>query len=428
MSDMSRPMTITEKILAQSADLPEVTPGQMITARIGLVYTMDLWAKDVFDHLKETGVKSVFDSQKVVIIFDHCMPPTDVKSANLHNKIRKVAKEFDVPIYDVGHQGVMHQLVAEEGYLVPAIIAVGTDSHAPTGGGMGAVVVGMGATDAAVAMATGELWLRVPSSVRVEVHGEMPKGTMSRDIMTSLMGQKGWDGTKAVWAYQAVELTGETVKKMSMDSRFSLCNMASDMGIKNAIVAPDEVTLSYLKGRARGTPQLFQSDEDATYADRITLDVSEMEPQVACPHSPDNVKPLAHVLGAKIHVATIASCSNGRLEDLQIAARILKGRKVHPNVRMIVSPASQRIYSQAMEDGTFSVFLKAGVLISHSTCGPCLGVQGVVLGDGDVCIGTLPRNMKGRLGSPKAEIYLANPAVVAASAIKGEIADPREFL
>jgi len=421
-------MTITEKILAQAARLPEVIPGQMVTARVGLVYTMDLWAKDVFDHLRETGAKRVFDSEKVVVVFDHCMPPTDVKSANLHNEIRKVAREFSVPIYDVGHQGVMHQLVAEEGYLAPGMIAVGTDSHAPTGGGMGAVVVGIGATDAAIAMATGELWLRVPSSVRVEVHGEMPRGTMSRDIMTFLMGQKGWDGTKAVWAYQAVELAGETVKKMSMDSRFALCNMASDMGIKNAIVGPDDVTLKYLKGRARSTPQLFQSDTDAGYADQMTLDVSDMEPQVACPHSPDHVKPLSHIRGAKINVATIASCSNGRLEDLHAAAQILKGRKIHPDVRMIVSPASQRIYGQAMEDGTFDVFLKAGVLISHSTCGPCLGVQGVVLGDGDVCIGTLPRNMKGRLGSPKAEIYLANPAVVAASAIKGEIADPGEFL
>jgi len=186
--------------------------------------------------------------------------------------------------------------------------------------------------------------------------------------------------------------------------------------------------LKYLKGRARSTPHLFQSDTDAGYADQMTLDVSGMEPQVACPHSPDHVKPLSHMIGAKINVATIASCSNGRLEDLHAAAQILRGRKVHPDVRMIVSPASQRIYGQAMEDGTFDVFLKAGVLISHSTCGPCLGVQGVVLGDGDVCIGTLPRNMKGRLGSPNAEIYLANPAVVAASAIKGEIADPGEFL
>jgi 3-isopropylmalate/(R)-2-methylmalate dehydratase large subunit len=351
-----------------------------------------------------------------------------VNYANLHNEVRKLAKEFDVPIYDVGRQGIMHHVVAEEGYLVPGIIAVGTDSHALTGGALGAVVLGMGATDAAIAMATGELWLRVPATVKVEIRGSLPKGTLSRDIMLYLMGQKGWDGTKAEWAYQAIELTGETVKNMSMDSRFALCNLSSDAGAKNAIIPPDKVTQNYLKGRTKRTYQFFQSDPQAKYADTISLDASAFEPQVACPHSPDNVKPLSQVLGTKVHVATVSSCSGGRLEDLHVAAQILKGRKVHPDVRMIVSPASQKIYQQAMEDGTFNILIKAGVLIGHPTCGPCHGAQLVILGDGEVCIGSVPRNMQGRMGSPKAEIYSANPAVVAASAIKGAIADPREFL
>jgi 3-isopropylmalate/(R)-2-methylmalate dehydratase large subunit len=425
---MSRPMTITEKILAHAAGLSEVSPGQLIAAKIGLVYIADYLAKIVFSHLKSIGATKVFDPEKVVVVFDHFAPAPDVSFANLHNDVRRLAKEFEVPTYDIGRQGLMHQIVCEEGYLVPGIIAVGTDSHSLTGGAMGAVVLGVGATDAAVAMATGDLWLRVPASVKVEVIGNLPKGTMSRDIMGSLMGQKGWDGTRAEWTYQAIELRGEAVRNMTVDSRLALCNLASDTGAKNAIIPPDEVIQDYLKGRARGPFQFFQSDQDAKYAETITFDVSSLEPQVACPHSPDNVKPLPQVLGKKINVATISSCSGGRLEDLHIAARILAGRKVHPDVRMIVSPASQTIYREAMEDGTFSTLLKAGALVTHSTCGPCHGGELVVLGDGEVCIGSIPRNMEGRLGSPKAEIYSANPAVVAASAIEGAIADPKDFL
>jgi len=425
---MIRPMTITEKILASGAGLTEVSAAQMINAKIGLAYTMDFLGKAVLTHLKEVGATKVFDREKVVIVFDHNTPAATVDYANLQNQVRQLAKEFEISVYDVGQQGLMHHVVAEEGYLIPGIIAVGTDSHALTGGALGAVVLGMGATDAAVAMATGEIWLRVPSSVRVEVAGDLPKGTMSRDIMIYFLGQKGWDGTRAEWTYQAIELVGETIDRMSMDSRFAICNLASDAGAKNAIIAADEVTKKYIEGRSRAKPLFFQSDKDAEYAEKIHIDVSDMEPQVACPHSPDNVKPLSKVLGTKINVATVASCSNGRLEDLHIAARILKDRKLHPGVRMIVSPASQKIYMEALEDGTFSTLLKAGVMIGHSTCGPCTGSQLVVLGDGEVLIGSVPRNMKGRIGSSKAEIYSANPAVVAASAIKGVISDPKEFL
>jgi len=424
---MSKAMTLTEKIMAQSAGLAEVVPGQMVTAKIGLAYTMDTLGKIVFDHLRSAGATKVFDPEKVLVVFDHFAPAPDVNYANLHNEVRRLAKQYNVRIYDIGHQGIMHHVVAEEGYLVPGIIAIATDSHALTGGALGAMVLGVGATDAAMAMASGELWLRVPATVKVEISGSLPKGTMSRDIMLYLLGQKGWDGTNAEWAYQAIELTGETVKNMSMDSRFALCNLSSDAGAKNAIIPPDDVTRDYLKGRTKRTFQFFQSDPQAEYADTISLDASTFEPQVACPHSPDNVKPLSQVLGTKIHVATISSCSGGRLEDLHVAAQILKGRKVHPDVRMIVSPASQKIYQEAVEDGTFSTLLKSGVLIGHATCGPCHGGQLVVLGEGEVCIGSVPRNMQGRMGSPKAEIYSANPAVVAASAIKGVIADPREF-
>ena len=425
---MSKPMTITEKIMANAAGLAEVSPGQMITAKIGLAYTMDTIAMNVLNKLKAVGATRVFDPAKVAIIFDHNAPPPDVHYADLHNRIRALARQYGIRIFDIGQGGIMHQIVAQEGYLIPGIVAVGTDSHALTGGAMGAVALGVGATDAAMAMATGTIWLRVPESVKVEIEGTLPKGTMSRDIMFYFMGQKGWDGTKADWAYQAIELTGSTVRSMTMDSRLAFCNASSDAGAKNAIIPPDEVTQNYLKGRARGDYQFFQSDPDAEYADTIRLEVSRFEPQVACPHSPDNVKPLSQVLGTKINIATVSSCSGGRLEDLRVAAHILKGRKVHPEVRMVVAPASQKIYQEAMKDGTFSTLLEAGVLIGHATCGPCHGGQLVVLGKGDVCIGSLPRNMQGRMGSPESEIYSANPAVVAASAIKGVIADPREFL
>jgi len=425
---MPRALTITEKIMAESAGLSEVVPGQMITAKVGLVYTMDRRGKPVFDHIKSLGATRVFDPERVAVFFDHYVPATDMQFANLHNEVRKLAREYGVTIYDVGHHGLMHQMAVEEGYLIPGIIAIGTDSHALTGGAVGAVVTGMGPTDAAVAMATGELWMRVPESVKVEIHGNLPEGTMSRDIMFYFMGMKGWDGTKAEWAYKAIELTGEAVEHMSMDSRLALCNLASDAGAKNAIIPPDDITQDYCKERAKRPFQLFQSDPAADYVERITLDASTLEPQVACPHSPDNVKPLSQVLGTKITVATISSCSNGRLEDLHVAAKILNGKKVHPEVRMIVSPASQKIYAQATQDGTFITLLRSGVLVCHSTCGPCFGGQLVILGDGEVCIGSLPRNMQGRLGSPKSEIYSANPAVVAASAIKGAIADPRDFL
>lgn len=425
---MAKAMTITEKIMAQSAALEHVVPGQIINAKVGLVYTSDFQGKTVLEYLKSFGVTKVFDAEKTLVVFDHFMPDTDVSYANLHVAMRKLAKGFNIPLYDAGNHGIMHQVVAEEGFLVPGIISVGTDSHALTGGAMGAVALGMGATDAAVAMATGEVWLKVPASIKVEIHGKLAPGTMSRDIMTYFMGQKGWDGTQAEWAYKAIELTGETVENMSMDSRFSLCNLSSDMGAKNAIIPPDAVTQNYLEGRAKKKGQFFQSDPDAEYFDHITFNVADLEPQVACPHSPDNVKPLSEVLGKEVSVATIASCSNGRVEDFHIAAKILKGRKIHPGVRMIVAPASQKIFAQLMADRTLSTLLESGVLIGPSTCGPCHGGQLVILGDGEACIGSLPRNMQGRLGSPKSDVYLANPAVVAASAIKGVISDPKEFL
>lgn len=424
---MARQMTITEKILARQASLPEVAPGDVVTARVGLVYTMDLWALDVFNRLRQAGAEHVSDSTHAVVVFDHCTPPLDVAAANLQKRVRAEAEVLGATIYDIGRHGVMHQLVAEECLVRPGTIAVATDSHAPTDGALGAVVVGVGATDAGCAMATGELWFRVPDSILVEISGTFPTGTTSRDVMTYLMGKRGWDGSAAPWSYQAVELCGETVQAMSIDSRLALCNMASDMGVKNAIIAPDESTYAYSGADWRSEPAV-RSDPEAEYAERIEMDITMLQPQVACPHAPDNVRPISDVAGTPVDVATIASCSGARLEDLHLAARILEGRRIHPRVRLYVSPASQLVYRRALADGTLAILLEAGGLIEPSMCGPCLGTQGVVLGDGETCISTLPRNLRGRLGSAEAQVFTANPAVVAASAVAGELADPAEYL
>lgn len=425
---MTRPMTITEKILAKSSQQDEVIPGQLINSRIGLAYTMDFLAKVVFGHLGKLGATKVFDPEKVVVIFDHCVPAPDVKWANLHNEVRKFAKEFELVVYDVGNHGMMHHMVAQEGHLLPGIVALGTDSHALTGGAVGAVVMGIGATDIAIAMATGELWLRVPEAVKVILEGDFKKGVMARDVMSYIIGQKGWDGGEANWAYRSIEFAGETLKKMDMDSRFSLCNLTSDTGAKNGIVPVDEITLEYVRQRAKGDFEVLTSDPDAKYEEVLTVDVGSLEPQVACPDSPDNVHPIQKVVGEKVNVAFIGSCTNGRLSDLRIAAEVLKGRKVHPEVRLTVSPISQQVFNQALDEGLLKTLSDAGAIIAPSTCGPCFGGQLVILGDGDVAISATPRNIKGRMGSPNAQIFGANPAVVAASAIMGEITDPRAFL
>ena len=425
---MPRSMTITEKILADAAGVTEVVPGSIINVKIGLAYTMDTLAKLVFDNLRKLGVDDVFDKDRVVVVLDHQAPPPTGKWADMHNILRKEAKEFGVRLYDIGHNGMMHQIVVQEGHLVPGIIAIGTDSHALTGGALGAVTMGVGTTDAVVAMATGELWMRVPEPVKVILDGEFPLGVMARDVMSYLFKEKGWDGSAAKWTYRSVEFTGETVSRMNMEERLSLCNFLSDSGAKNGIIAPDDITMAYVAPRAKQEYQIYKSDPDAEYEEVLTVHVEELEPQIACPHSPDNVKPVSKVAGTKVNVAFIGTCTNGRLGDIRTAAHVLKGRRVHPGVRMTISPASQTIYKEALKEGLFDILSDAGVLIAPSTCGPCFGGQLVVLGEGDVAISSGARNLKGRMGSPEAMIYSANPAVVAASAIRGEITDPKEFL
>ncbi len=425
---MSRPMAITEKILAKAGRVDHVEPGDVVNAKVDLVYTMDFLGKVLYTHMAELGAKHVFDDSKVVVIFDHYAPPPNVQWAEVHQWIRGAVKQYGGTLYDIGRHGVMHQIIVENGHIRPGTLAIGTDSHAPTGGALGAVVVGIGASDAAIAMASGEVWLAVPESVKVVVKGKMPLGVMSRDMMFRIMGEKGWDGGRGEWAYKAIEFTGETIKRMDMSSRLTTTNLVSDLGAKNGIIEPDNVTIRYLKGRTKEPFKAFRSDPGAAYSEEYKIDVSRLEPQVACPHSPDNVKPIKEVEGTKIDMAAIGSCTNARIDDLSIAARILKGRKVHPGTRMLVSPASTSIFSEALRKGIVQVLSDAGAIVANCGCGPCLGAQLAVLAPGEVCITSTPRNMEGRMGSPKAQIYSANPATVAASAVEGAITDPRKFL
>ena len=419
--------TATEKLLADASGRDTVEPGDVVEAELDLVYTMDFLGKVLYDHLADMGAEEVFDDDRVVVIFDHVAPANTEAFADLHKSIREAVSEYGGTLYDIGEQGIMHQLVVEEGYVTPGSIAVGTDSHTPTAGAVGAISMGMGATDAATGMATGELWLRVPESVRVEVTGEFEPGVTSRDMMFHLLGRKGWDGGEGLWAYKSVEFGGPGIDAMSIDSRLTTTNLVSDMGATTGFIEPDEKMLEYVDERAKFDYDVYRSDEDAEYAERTYVDVSQLEPVVACPHSPDNVKPVTEVTGTPVDQAVIGSCTGGRMEDLRQAADVLRGHEIHDNVRMLVSPASSTIYREAMAEGLLEEFMAAGATVMQSTCGPCFGQVGTI-GKGETCITNTPRNMKGRMGSSEGFVYSGNPMTVAASAIAGELVDPREYL
>jgi len=425
---MARSMTITEKIMARAAGKDEVKPGDIINANIDLVYTMDFLGKVLFEHLKDLGVKKVFNKDKVVVVFDHLTPPSTENAAELQRYVRQAVDKYGGILYDVGRHGIMHQMVVENGHVLPGNLVVGTDSHTPTAGAMGAVVAGVGATDAAVAMATGKLWLRVPEQVKVIVKGAFSPGVGPRDLVFNLMKQKGWDGSTGLWAYKSIEFSGKAINILNVDKRLTATNLIADMGAKNAIMEPNQATIDYLKNITDKKYEVVKSDQDADYYEVLEIDANQLEPSVACPHSPDNVKVISEVEGTRIDQAIIASCSNARISDLQEAAEILKDNEVASHTRLIISPASQAIYQQALKEGLIDIFLKAGALVGPPSCGPCYGAQMGLLASEEVCITTTPRNMQGRMGSKQAEIYSASPKIVAASAVKGEIADPRKIL
>jgi 3-isopropylmalate dehydratase, large subunit (EC 4.2.1.33) len=417
-------MTITEKIIADHAGKKEVKPGDLVTVKIDLAMANDVTAPLAIKILEKYNIDKVFDPEKIALVLSHFVPAKDIKSAEQAKMVRDFAKKHNIKWFFQEGEGIEHTILPEEGLVVPGDLVVGADSHTCTYGALGAFSTGMGSTDIAYAMATGETWLRVPHSMKFIFYGKPSAWVMGKDLILYTIGQIGVDGA----LYKAMEFEGEAIRHLSMDQRFTITNMAVEAGAKNGIIAPDEKTLQYVSQRAKKPWKVYHSDPDAEYSEIYEWDAGKLEPLVAWPYLPSNVHPVSESTHITIDQAFIGSCTNGRIEDLRIAAKILKGRKVHPYVRCIVIPASKKVYMQAMKEGLIDIFLEAGCVVSVSTCGPCLGGHMGILAEGERCISTSNRNFPGRMGHPKSEAYLANPAVVAASAVLGRIAHPEEVV
>jgi 3-isopropylmalate/(R)-2-methylmalate dehydratase large subunit len=417
-------MTITEKIIADHAGKKEVKPGDLVTVKIDLAMANDVTAPLAIKILEKYHIDKVFDPEKIALVLSHFVPAKDIKSAEQAKMVRDFAKKHNIKWFFQEGEGIEHTILPEEGIVVPGDLVVGADSHTCTYGALGAFSTGMGSTDIAYAMATGETWLRVPHSMKFIFYGKPSAWVMGKDLILHTIGQIGVDGA----LYKAMEFEGEAIRHLSMDQRFTITNMAVEAGAKNGIIAPDEKTLQYVSQRAKKPWKVYHSDPDAQYSEIYEWDAGKLEPLVAWPYLPSNVHPVSASTHISIDQAFIGSCTNGRIEDLRIAAKILKGRKVHPYVRCIVIPASKKVYTQALKEGLIDIFLEAGCVVSVSTCGPCLGGHMGILAEGEKCISTSNRNFPGRMGHPKSEAYLANPAVVAASAVLGRIAHPEEVV
>ncbi len=416
-------MTLAEKILAAHTDRKEVSPGEFINVRVDVILANDITAPIAIREFRRFGIDKVFDPAKIVMVADHYVPNKDIASAEQAKVMRDFCREQNIPHYDVGQMGIEHVLLPEQGIVLPGDVIIGADSHTCTYGALGAFATGMGSTDIAAAMATGDIWMKVPPTVKFVYHGSLKKWVGGKDLILHTIGNIGVDGA----LYAAMEFTGDTIDSLSMDGRFTMANMAVEAGGKAGIFRVDGKTLDYVKPRARRPHTVYQPDGDAAYSQVIEYDVSALEPQVALPHSPANTRPVSEVGNVAIDQVVIGSCTNGRLSDLQIAAQILKGRKVHPGVRCIVIPGTQQVYLDALKEGLVEAFIRAGAVVSTPTCGPCLGGYMGVLAEGERCISTTNRNFVGRMGHPKSEVYLANPAVAAASAITGKITDPKNI-
>lgn len=422
---MARPMTITEKIFAKHAGLKEVEPGQIVNAKVDIALGNDITTPIAIDRMVSANAKKVFNKNKVVLVPDHFTPNKDIQSATQTKIMREFAKEFDIShYYDGGEVGIEHALLPEQGVVVPGDLIVGADSHTCTYGGLGAFSTGVGSTDLAAAMITGELWFKIPESMKFIFKGKLPKWCTGKDLILHTIGDIGVDGA----LYRAMEFEGPVIDKLSLESRLSLCNMAIEAGGKSGIIVPDDITKAYIEKRAERKCVYYTSDKDANYYDVIEYDTSKLEPQVAYPHLPSNTRGISEVDRIEIDQSVIGSCTNGRIEDLEIAAKILKGQKVHKYVRLIIIPATPHIYKEALKKGYIETFMNAGAIISPPTCGPCLGGHMGILAAGEKCISTTNRNFVGRMGDVKSEVYLANPAISAASAITGRISHPDEVL
>lgn len=416
------PMTIAEKILARASGRKKVSPGEIVEAKVDVAMVNDITAPITIDGMRQIGIKKIWDPSKVVVVFDHHAPPTMVEAAEDHSMLREFSREHSIKnLYDVG-EGICHQVVPERGFALPGRLIVGADSHTCTYGAFGCFATGIGSTDMVAVFATGKLWFRVPESMKINVNGKLPSRVMSKDLILHIIGDVGADGA----TYRSVEFVGAGVHRLSMASRMTMCNMAVEMGAKAGIVPADEVTLKWLKGRTRGKFTAVHSDEDASHVEELSYEVTKLEPQVARPHSVDNVCTVREVEGVKFDQAFLGSCTNGRLEDLIEAAKILDGKKVDKRVRMIIAPASREVYEDALKQGIVKIFVDAGAIFESPSCAACMGGHVGILGPGEICISSSNRNFRGRQGSPDAKIYLASPATVAASALKGEITDPRD--
>ena len=421
-------MTSAEKILAAHCGRRKVEPGDFVNARVDLVLANDITAPLAIKEFQRLGVSKVFDPAKVVMVPDHFCPNKDIPSAEQAKLMRKFAKEQGLVYFEVGRMGIEHVLLPEQGLVLPGQVIVGADSHTCTYGALGAFATGMGSTDIAVAIATGEIWMKVPPTTKFIYHGKLPKWVSGKDLILYTIGDIGVEGA----LYSVMEFTGEVIDELNMDGRFTMANMAIEAGAKAGMFDVDDKTKEYVKEHSHQChserSEESQSTEDAEYANIIEYDVSKIEPQVAFPHIPSNVRPVSQVGDIKLDQVVIGGCTNGRLDDLREAAKLLQGKQVHPELRCIVIPGSQQVYLKALREGLIEIFIEAGAVVSTPTCGPCLGGHMGVLAAGERCLSTTNRNFVGRMGSPESEVYLANPAVAAASAILGRIASPEEIL
>lgn len=416
-------MTMTQKILADHAGLDKVTAGQLIEARLDMVLGNDVTSPVAINEMNRFGKTSVFDKSRIALVMDHFTPNKDIQSAENCKQVREFAKKNGIlHYYDVGNMGIEHALLPEQGIVTCGDCVIGADSHTCTYGALGAFSTGVGSTDMAAGMVTGKAWFKVPSAIKVVITGKKAPYISGKDIVLHLIGMIGVDGA----LYKSLEFTGDGIKELSMDDRLCIANMAIECGAKNGIFPVDDVTLAYVNGRSEREYKIYKADDDAEYDSVVEIDISTLKPTVACPHLPENTKTVDELEKIEIDQVVIGSCTNGRMEDMRTAAEILKGKKVAKGVRCIVIPATQSIYLQCIKEGLAEIFVEAGAIVSTPTCGPCLGGHMGILAAGEKAVSTSNRNFVGRMGHTKSEIYLASPAVAAASAVAGYIADPRK--
>lgn len=417
-------MTMTQKILAAHAGLDSVEAGQLIMADLDMVLGNDITTPVAVNEFEKAGFDSIFDREKISLVMDHFTPNKDIKAAEQCMRCRTFAKRFDVEnFYDVGRMGIEHALLPEQGLVKAGDCIIGADSHTCTYGALGAFSTGVGSTDMAAGMATGKAWFKVPEAIRFNLTGKLPENVSGKDVILHIIGMIGVDGA----LYRSMEFMGEGLASLSMDDRLCIANMAIEAGAKNGIFMVDEITEEYMKGRAKGEWKVYAPDEDAEYAESYDIDLSALKSTVSFPHLPENTKTIDEVGDVPIQQVVIGSCTNGRLSDMEAAAKILKGRKVHDGVRAIIIPATQQIYKDSIKNGYIDTFIDAGCVVSTPTCGPCLGGHMGILAEGERCVATTNRNFVGRMGHVKSEVYLASPEVAAASAVTGRISGPDDI-